>query len=188
MFSPPNYLSTNSSRCWLNELLCLVSQRPSPNKCLGSASTSAETVLQLHTAGWLRKGIQADNILVFKSGTEQWDSSDDLSSTYLGGYEYARADNPLETTEAPSSKLNTDLYRHPRSLGPGRASFNKNFDIYSLGCVLLEVASWLPLPTILLQQLRSQSTQDDASSSTLSSLAILAPENSAEYYSMIKEK
>ncbi|KAM0801414.1 hypothetical protein BDR22DRAFT_847355 [Usnea florida] len=172
----------------LNELLCLVSQRPSLNNRLGIASALAETVLQLHTAGWLHKGIQADNILVFKSGTEQWDSTDDLSSAYLGGYEYARADNPLETTEAPSSKLYTDLYRHPRSLGQGRASYNKNFDIYSLGCVLLEVAFWLPLPTILLQQLRSQSTQNDASSSTLSSLAILAPENSAEYYSMIKEK
>ena len=188
LFSPPNYMGTNFSMWSLNELLCLVSQRPSLNNRLGIASALAETVLQLHTAGWLHKGIQADNILVFKSGTEQWDSTDDLSSAYLGGYEYARADNPLETTEAPSSKLYTDLYRHPRSLGQGRASFNKNFDIYSLGCVLLEVAFWLPLPTILLQQLRSQSIQNDASSSTLSSLAILAPENNAEYYSMIKEK
>lgn len=188
LFSPPNFLGTNFSMWSLNELLCLASQRPSLNNRLGIAIALAETVLQLHTAGWLHKGIRADNILVFKSGTEQWDSKDDLSSAYLGGYEYARADNPLETTEAPLSQLNTDLYRHPRSLGQGRASFNKKFDIYSLGCVLLEVAFWLPLPTILLQQLRSQSTQNDASSSTLSSLAILAPGNDTEYYSMIKEK
>ena len=188
LFSPPKYLGTNFSMWSLNQLLSLVSQRPSLNNRLGIASALAETVLQLHTAGWLHKGIQADNILVFKSGTEQWDSTDDLSSAYLGGYEYARADNPLETTEAPSSKPYTDLYRHPRSLGQGRASYNKIFDIYSLGCVLLEVAFWLPLPTILLQQLRRRSIQNDASSSTLASLAILTPKNKAEYYSMIKEK
>lgn len=188
LFSPPNYLGTVFSMWSLNEILCLASQRPSLNNRLGIASALAETVLQLHTAGWLHKGIRADNILVFKSGTEQWDSRDDLSSAYLGGYEYARADNPLETTEAPSSKLYTDLYRHPRSLGQGRASFIKKFDLYSLGCVLLEIAFWLPLPTILLHQLRSQSTKNDASSSTLSSSAILVPENDAEYYSLIREK
>ena len=172
---------------WLNKLLCLVSQPPSLKSRVSIASVLAETVLQLHAARWLHKGIRAENIMVFKSGTEQWDSRDDLLSAYLGGYEYARADNPLETSEAPSSKLYTDLYRHQRSLGQGRASFDKRFDFYSLGCVLLEVAFWLPLPSILLQQLRRQSTQNDASSSTLSTLAILAPKSNAEHYSMIKE-
>ncbi|CAD6584444.1 MAG: hypothetical protein ASARMPREDX12_001659 [Alectoria sarmentosa] len=172
----------------LTELLCLASQRPSLNSRLGIAVALAETVLQLHTTGWLHKGIRADNILVFKSGTEQWNSEDDLSSAYLGGYEYARADNPLETTEAPSSQLHSELYRHPRSLGQGRASFNKRFDLYSLGCVLLEVAFWLPLPTILLQRLRTQSDEKDTRTSTLSSLAILAPRDDAEYYSMVKER
>lgn len=188
LFSPPKSLSPTFSMWSLTELLCLASQRPSLNSRLGIAVALAETVLQLHTTGWLHKGIRADNILVFKSGTEQWNSEDDLSSAYLGGYEYARADNPLETTEAPSSQLHSELYRHPRSLGQGRASFNKRFDLYSLGCVLLEVAFWLPLPTILLQRLRTQSDEKDTRSSTLSSLAILAPRDDAEYYSMVKER
>ena len=169
LFSPPNALSTNFSMWSLDEILCLASHRPSLNNRLGIAIAMAETVLQLHTAGWLHKGIRADNILVFKSGTEQWHSNDDLSSAYLGGYEYARADNPLETTEAPSSRLYSDLYRHPRSLGQGRASFNKTFDLYSLGCVLIEVAFWLPLSTILLQRLRSQPDEKDIPSSKVSS-------------------
>lgn len=188
LFSPPNALSTTFSMWSLNELLCLASQRPSLNNRLGLAKALAETVLQLHTAGWLHKGIRADNILVLKSGKEQWNSNDDLSSAYLGGYEYARADNPLETTEAPSSQLHSELYRHPRSLGQGRASYNKRFDLYSLGCVLLEVAFWLPLPTILLQRLRNQSDEKDAGSCALSSSAILAPRDDAEYYSTVKEK
>ena len=140
LFSPPNALSSTFSVLSLNELLCQASQRPSLNNRLSIAIAMAETVLQLHTAGWLHKGIRTDNILVFKSGTEQWNSMDHLSSAYLGGYEYARADNPLEITEAPSSQLDFDLYRHPKSLGQGRASSNKRFDVYSLGCVLLEVA------------------------------------------------
>ncbi|CAD6569584.1 MAG: hypothetical protein ASARMPRED_002956 [Alectoria sarmentosa] len=188
LFSPPSALSPSFSMWSLMELLCLASQRPSLNSRLGIAVALAESVLQLHTTGWLHKGIRADNILVFKSGTEQWNSEDDLSSAYLGGYEYARADNPLETTEAPSSQLHSELYRHPRSLGQGRASFNKRFDLYSLGCVLLEVAFWLPLPTILLQRLRTQSDEKDTRTSTLSSLAILAPRDDAEYYSMVKER
>ena len=125
LFSPPSALTNDFSMWSLKELLCLASQRPSLNNRLGIAVALAETVLQLHTAGWLHKGIRADNILVFKSGTEPWSSTDDLSLAYLGGYEYARADNPLEATEAPSSQLYLELYRHPRSLGQGRASFNK---------------------------------------------------------------
>ena len=132
LFSPPNGLNSTFSMWSLDEVLCLASHRPSLNNRLAMAMALAETVLQLHTAGWLHKGIRASNILVFKSGTEQWNSMDDLSSAYLGGYEYARADNPLETTEAPSSQLYLELYRHPRSLGQGRASFNKRFDLYQL--------------------------------------------------------
>ena len=188
LFSPPSALSSNFSMWSLKELLCLTSQRPSLNNRLGVAIALAETVLQLHTAGWLHKGIRADNILVFKCGMEPWCSTDDLSSAYLGGYEYARADNPLETTEAPSSGLYLELYRHPRSLGQGRASFNKRFDLYSLGCVLLELAFWLPLQTILLQRLRSRSDENDAQSSMLPALNIYAPKDDAEYYSMVKDK
>lgn len=188
LFSPPDSLTSSFSMWSLNEILCLESQRPSLNNRLGIAIALAETILQLHTAGWLHKGIRADNILLFKSGTEQWNSTDDLSSPYLGGYEYARADNPLETTEAPSSQLYLELYRHPRSLGEGRASFNKKFDLYSLGCVLLEVAFWLPLQTILLQRLRSRSDLTHASLSMLSSSTILAPKDDAEYYAMVKVK
>ena len=188
LFSPPDALGSSFSMWSLNELLCLASQRPSLNNRLGIAIALAETVLQLHTAGWLHKGIRADNILLFKSSMEQWNSFDDLSSAYVGGYEYARADNPLETTEAPSSQLYLELYRHPRSLGQGRASFTKKFDLYSLGCVLLEVAFWLPLQTILLQRLRSQLDEANAPSSMLSSSAILTPKDDAEYYTMVMEK
>ena len=188
LFSPPSALSGAFSMWSLKELLCLASQRPSLNNRLGIAVALAETVLQLHTAGWLHKGIRADNILVFKSGTEPWSSTDDLSTVYLGGYEYARADNPLEATEAPSSQLYLELYRHPRSLGQGRASFNKKFDLYSLGCVLLEMGFWLPLHTILLQRLRTRSDESDALSLMLPSSAPLAPKDDTEYYAMMKEK
>ena len=188
LFSPPSALSGAPSMWSLKELLCLTSLRPSLNNRLGIALALAETVLQLHTAGWLHKGIRAENILVFKSGTEPWSSTDNLSSVYLGGYEYARADNPLEATEAPSSQLHLEVYRHPRSLGQGRASFSKRFDLYSLGCVLLEVAFWLPVHTILLQRLRGWWDEHCALSLMLPSSAIVTPKDDSEYYAMIKEK
>ena len=60
--------------------------------------------------------------------------------------------------------------------------------MYSLGCVLVEMAFWLPLHTILLQRLRSRTDNNDALSLMLPSSPILAPKDDAEYYAMIKEE
>ncbi|KAF2460854.1 prion-inhibition and propagation-domain-containing protein [Lineolata rhizophorae] len=38
--------------------------------------------------------------------------------------------------------FNTDLYRHPSSLGVWRQPFRKAFDVYALGLLLLEIGLW----------------------------------------------
>ena len=108
----------------------------------------AETVLQLHTSGWLHKGIHSENVLFFDTNKSSWESGTSLGP-YVAGYEFARADNPLEMTEDAPCDSVTDLYRHPQAQGAVRPSFKKIFDLYALGCVLIEIALWSSLPDIL---------------------------------------
>ena len=107
----------------------------------------AQTVLQLHTSGWLHKGLRSENIL-FIEGDSTWANGAELPP-YVGGYDYARADNPLEMTEDAPSSPEMDLYRHPQAQGVARPSFKKLYDLYSLGCVLLEIACWSSLENLL---------------------------------------
>lgn len=104
----------------------------------------AEAVLQLHTAGWMHKGINSENIIfVAPEGTE--DSQFLTHGPYLMGYDYARPDSTagaLITQIPDEGNLYTELYRHPASRGVGRETYQKRFDMYSLGCVLVELAMW----------------------------------------------
>jgi len=161
LFEPPPEASSTFTMYSLKQLLEPPAVHPSLNDRITIALALAGTVLQLHTAGLLHKGIRPENVLYFERGSEQWER-DDPFSTYLGGYDFARADNPLETTEAPSARKLTELYRHPESLGSGRVSYNKQFDLYSLGCVLIELVFWEPLPAILWRKLRQTTLKHDA--------------------------
>lgn len=188
LFEAPAAMSSHFSMKSLQDLLDPQFPRPSLNCRIAIAINLAETVLQLHTSGWLHKCIRPDNVLFFKSSSDEWDSSVSIPPAYLSGYEYARADNPLETTEAPSAQRHSQMYRHPLSIGQGRVSFTKIFDLYSLGCVLLELGFWAPLQTILLQYLRRDTAKDSNSPDNAVLSAILAPRNDAEYYTMVAEK
>lgn len=192
LFKPPlihnleeDMTSTNFVMKTLGDLFVLRSLLPSLNQRISIAVALAETVLQLHTAGWLHKSIRPDNILFFKASFEDWVVSDGILEAYLGGYEYARSDNPLETSEEPTSLQWTDLYRHPLSMGQGRASYNQRFDLYSLGCVLLELGFWVPLQVILLQCLRSLCSKSQLDIRPGMSIA---PEDEAEYSRMANER
>lgn len=107
----------------------------------------AETVLQLHTAGWLHKGIRSENIIAFFAQNEEILPE----KAHLVGFEYARPDSMdgLAITQLPGGSLGADQYRHPRARGAHRKSYRKAFDLYALGCVLLELALWKPLAAIL---------------------------------------
>lgn len=187
LFEPPKWTVPGFVMRSLRDLLCGGLQ-PSINDRLKVAVTLVETLLQLHTAGWLHKGIRPDNVLFFKDSTEHSTLFDSTFTIYLGGYEYARADNPLEATESPSAHRYSNLYRHPLSLGQGRAAYSKEFDLYSLGCILLELGMWSPLQTVLLRRLRRDLADSATSQAPLSSAIELVPRNDAEYYDMVGTK
>lgn len=107
LFEPPVATTPNFTMKSLVHLYALPLYRPSLNQRVAIAVALTETVLQLHTAGRLHKGIRPHNVLFFKLGTEDWNDSDVMSAAYLSGYDCARADAPLETTEAPSSQRHT---------------------------------------------------------------------------------
>ena len=120
---------------------------PSLNSRLSYAITILEALLQLHTSGWLHKEFRSDNILFILSS---FDHIDDfvLAPMRIAGYANARADEPFESTEPLESELEADLYRHPACLQQPRESFRRTFDIFSVGCILLEIGLWCKLSAL----------------------------------------
>ena len=121
-------------------------RKPSLNERRRIGLSLAETVLHLHTAGWLHKGLRSDNVLYLNLGNFRWEDGT-AYGPFLAGYEYARPSN-ADTEKTPESP-ELELYRHPLAQGPARSNFNKSFDLFALGCVLLELALWRSLKDIL---------------------------------------
>ena len=114
------------------------------------ACDMAEAVLQLHTAGWLHKGICSENIQ-FVGAARSSPRSMVNSHPFLVGYGYARPDTASAAvmTELPVTAANRDLYRHPNARGQARHNFQMRFDMYGLACVLVELALWRRLDDVL---------------------------------------
>ena len=123
---------------------------PSLTWRIGLAIALAEAVLQLHTSGWLHKSIRSDNVaFLHSSGRQQPETVDPIP--FIVGYEYARPDTITAITEEALWSLDTNIYRHPEARGTGRARFRKAFDLYGLGCVLIEIALWTALVDLQLE-------------------------------------
>lgn len=133
----------------LKEQLRRTISTPSLNERIRLAICLVETVLQLHTSGFVHKEIRSDNVLFFRAKSSSAPPSANAFGPYLGGYVYARADNPLEATESPETVFEANLYRHPLTLAKDRPAYRKTFDLFSLGCVLLELGLWSRLSRIL---------------------------------------
>jgi hypothetical protein len=114
------------------------------------ACDMAEAVLQLHTAGWLHKGICSENVR-FVGAARSNPRAIVGSNPYLVGYGYARPDTASAAvmTELPVTAANRDLYRHPSARGQARQNFQMRFDMYGLACVLTELALWRQLEDVL---------------------------------------
>ena len=65
------------------------SRRPSLNMRVSIALALSETVLQLHTTGWLHKGLRSENVIFLDEGKPTWEGVA-ARGPYITGYEYAR--------------------------------------------------------------------------------------------------
>ncbi|EQB54949.1 hypothetical protein CGLO_05163 [Colletotrichum gloeosporioides Cg-14] len=130
----------------------LISEQPhvSLGRRTEIARMIAQTVLQLHTAGWMHKSLRPENIIFLAPRG----SSNILflkSEPIIVGYDYARADNEHSAaayTQRPDTDVDADLYRHLKTRGDNRETYQKRFDLYSLGCLILELACWRILQSI----------------------------------------
>ncbi len=125
---------------------------PSLNMRLSLAVKMLETLLNLHTSGWLHKQLGSSNIILIR-GADYGNAAtnDELPnhSVYIGGYVFSRVDSPGEMTEPMKPEVDADLYRHPSQLGDAREPYRKSLDIFSVGCTLLEIGLWSSLRQIL---------------------------------------
>ncbi|KAI4261173.1 MAG: hypothetical protein L6R42_003624 [Xanthoria sp. 1 TBL-2021] len=129
-------------------------RKPNLNERRDIALALAETILQLHTSGWLHKGIRSDNVLYIDTGDSKWEYCS-ANGPFLAGYEYARP--TTAHTEAMPTNPDQEMYRHPKGQGLTRSNFRRSFDLFALGCVLLEIGLWSNLSEIL-QRVPSEST------------------------------
>ncbi|KAK4500159.1 hypothetical protein PRZ48_008345 [Zasmidium cellare] len=141
---PVQSVETSTEYMSLRELMD-ATPSPSLNLRLAFAITLLETSLQLHTSGWLHKEFRSDNLLFFQSGSSTL--ADFLSAKLrIMGYAHARADLPSEVmTEPLKSELEADLYRHPACLRQPRETFRRAFDMFSVGCIMIELGLWSSL-------------------------------------------
>lgn len=121
--------------------------RPSQTSRFLLARRLATSLLHLHSADWLHKGIRSHNILLFGPG----DRSSSLSISklieepFITGFGFARLSSAYDATEPVDNDPVYAQYRHPDVQGEERESFSKKYDVYSLGLVLIEIAYWKPL-------------------------------------------
>jgi hypothetical protein len=126
------------------------------NRPLGDYFTIAKALskalLFWHLAGWLHKGFRSHNILFFAKNV----TAVLPEYPYIVGFEYSRADVQDSLTEDLADDREFNLYRHPDSQGhpmtaieeqdesiprvpPPKNQYRREYDIYSLGVVLLEI-------------------------------------------------
>lgn len=132
----------------LNSIIEQTPALPSLETRFRLATKLATTLFKLHCASWLHRSFSSYEILF--ANTAETQHHPNLAEPLLLGFNYSRP----EDHEGLSSETRTGeiakalLYKHPFLLGhlpnQGRR-FCRSFDIYSLGCVLLEIGLWRTL-------------------------------------------
>ncbi|KAM6509156.1 hypothetical protein FSOLCH5_012145 [Fusarium solani] len=116
--------------------------RPPLEKRFRLASDISSTFHQLYSSSWMHKSIRSNNILFSYSSSGEGSSLDQLASPTICGFEYSRLETEAQTIDR--SKSNSDpavaMYRHPDYQGEAAQGYKVQYDIYSLGLVLLEIA------------------------------------------------
>jgi hypothetical protein len=94
------------------------------------AHTLVLAVDALHRLGWLHKGLNAEDIVLFSARSDQLDHSI-LDQPWLFGFERSRLDEEHSLLQE-DSRSNYARYCHPERRGTPTKPFKKAHDLYSL--------------------------------------------------------
>jgi hypothetical protein len=139
-------------------LLSLLSSklRPPLEQRYRLAKAITGTLSELYNSSWLHKGIRSENILFTIPAVPTTPPSSSeivqiLGSPTLCGFDYSRQESDGSTMDKAKTliKVSTAIYRHPNYQGDAAKGYKIQYDIYSLGLVLVEIALWQPLATFL---------------------------------------
>ena len=101
----------------------------------------------------MHKNLRSENVRFFADDASSFleDGEGILADPVLTGFTFARLDAADEVTDKPSVEPARDIYRHPGALYGAAARYQPFMDLYSLGVVLMEIAEWRPLGTLVKQ-------------------------------------
>ncbi|KAL8676144.1 MAG: hypothetical protein Q9186_007308 [Xanthomendoza sp. 1 TL-2023] len=133
--------------------------KPSLTEKFDLASILVSTVFGIHKAGSLHKNICSFNIICFPKETAK--PSPSITTPYIVGFNYSWSNKETAYTDGPETGVKGDLrnYQHPVYIRNSRSAteesenprkrFREEFEYYSVGLVLLEIALWTPLSRII---------------------------------------
>lgn len=144
IFKMPDGSNEGTTLKTLHSMLGQSQHKPTLSQRISLAWKLASSLLYLHTTSWLHKGIHSGNV-IFSFDEDRFDPEKPI----LSGFEYSRPQSNRTTTRSLDPQW--DIYRWPsiQNEMPKMANSRKTYDIYSLGLVLLEIAHWKPLHTIM---------------------------------------
>ncbi|KAL7804897.1 prion-inhibition and propagation domain-containing protein [Trichoderma aethiopicum] len=161
----------------LVSLLELAKFRPPLEQRLALASALCTTFSELYLSGWLHKGVRSENILFPTAGAilqlppyayKPEEMRVILSSPLVCGFDYSRHESEWATIDKArmSEDVGVTIYRHPNYQGEAAEGYKVQYDIYSVGLILVEIALWKPLISFLEAKKSSSSSSSPAPSSS----------------------
>ncbi|KAK5048235.1 hypothetical protein LTR84_005905 [Exophiala bonariae] len=167
LYHPPPFANGAILPLTLHTALTTLSERKRPTLAqrFGIAATLAESLLAFHTANWLHKAVCSTNVLFFADAQNELPN---FRQPFMAGFEFSRPDTVRDLTlEGPASSSGFDAYCHPELVasltgnGERRRRYQRRFDIYGLGVVLLEIGCWMTVATILRSRQGMEGTTHD---------------------------
>lgn len=119
---------------------------PDPSQKLALAKALVASVNSFQISGWVHKNINSYNIIFFTEAPNDW-ANIDLSDPYIIGFHHSRKNNVGAYTEGPDQMNAQKEYQHPK-YRQGSDTYQRSYDYYSLGLVLLEIGTWISLSNI----------------------------------------